>query len=136
MSQTSESSSQATGQQPDHRPTIGISMGDPAGIGAEVIIKALADPEIRKLARYVIFGLNELLAYTADLAEIEPFWWRDQHERFSMNGLLPTASPQYPHAIEHDGHLFVAFSRNKVQTDVLRVPLTAVDALLPNDVSD
>ena len=41
------------------------------------------------------------------------------------------ASPQYPHAIEHDGHLFVAFSRNKVQTDVLRVPLTAVDAMLP-----
>ncbi len=66
----------------DPRPTIGITMGDPAGIGAEVIIKALADPEIRKLARFVIFGLNELLAYTADLAEVESFWWRDQHERF------------------------------------------------------
>src|SRR5205085_4537930 len=71
-----------TTQQPhDPRPTIGISMGDPAGIGAEVIIKALSDPEIRKLARYVIFGLNELLAYTADLAETEPFCWRHQHER-------------------------------------------------------
>src|SRR6476619_3250718 len=77
------------------KPFIGISMGDPAGIGAEVVVKALADPEIRKLARYVIFGLNELLAYTADLAEIEPFWWRDQHERFSLNGLAPAGTPQY-----------------------------------------
>lgn len=61
-------------------------MGDPAGIGAEVIVKALADPAIRKLARFVIFGLNELLAYRADLAEIESYWWRDQHERFLSGG--------------------------------------------------
>ena len=43
---------------PDPRPTIGISMGDPGGIGAEVIVKALADPELRKLARFVVFGLK------------------------------------------------------------------------------
>lgn len=64
-----------------YRPTIGITMGDPAGVGAEVIVKALADPAIRALGRFVIFGLNELLAYAADLAEIEPYWWRDQPER-------------------------------------------------------
>ena len=62
-------------------PTIGITMGDPAGIGAEVIVKALAAPEVRRQARFVIFGFNELLSYSADLAEIEPFWWRDQPER-------------------------------------------------------
>jgi len=62
-------------------PTIGITMGDPAGVGAEVIVKALSDPEIRKMGRFVVFGFNELMAYCADLAEIEPFWWRDQHER-------------------------------------------------------
>jgi len=67
----------------DPRPTLGITMGDPAGVGAEVIVKALADPEIRKLAKFVVFGLNELMAYAADLAEIEPFWWRDQHDRFA-----------------------------------------------------
>ena len=83
-----------------HRPTIGISMGDPGGIGAEVIIKSLADPDIRKLARFVIFGLNELMAYVADLAEIEPYWWRDQHERFSLNGLsVPILQPTYPHDV-------------------------------------
>ena len=62
------------------KPVIGITMGDPAGIGPEVVVKALADPEVRGLARYVVFGMNELLAYAADLAEIEPFWWRVQHE--------------------------------------------------------
>lgn len=62
------------------RPVIGITMGDPAGIGPEVVVKALADPEIRRSARFVIYGMNELLSYAADMAEIEPFWWRAQHE--------------------------------------------------------
>lgn len=65
---------------PPRRPVIGITMGEPAGIGAEVIVKALADPEVRKLARYIVFGMNELISYAADLAEIEPFWWRLQHD--------------------------------------------------------
>ncbi len=65
-------------------PVIGITMGDPAGIGPEVIVKALADPEIRKQAKFVILGFNELMAYCADLAEIEPFWWRDQHDRLRL----------------------------------------------------
>jgi 4-hydroxythreonine-4-phosphate dehydrogenase len=63
----------------DYRPTIAISMGDPAGIGPEVIVKALADPVLRHRARYVIYGMNELLHYAADLAELDVFWWRDQY---------------------------------------------------------
>ncbi len=55
-------------------------MGDPAGIGPEVIIKALADPAVRGVARFVIFGMNDLLTYAADRAEIEPFWFRLQHD--------------------------------------------------------
>lgn len=55
-------------------------MGDPAGIGPEVVVKALADPQIRGLANFVIYGMNELLAYAADLSEIEPFWWRTPHD--------------------------------------------------------
>lgn len=62
------------------RPVIGITMGDPAGIGPEVIVKALADPAIRALGRFVVFGMNELISYAADLAEIEPYWWRLQHD--------------------------------------------------------
>lgn len=62
----------------DYRPTIAITMGDPAGIGAEVIIKALSDPLLRARARFIIFGMNEMLHYAADLAEVNVFWWRDQ----------------------------------------------------------
>src|SRR5215207_8372126 len=62
----------------DYRPTIAITMGDPAGIGPEVVVKALADPVLRHKARYIIFGMNELLAYAADLAEFDVFWWRAQ----------------------------------------------------------
>ena len=62
---------------------IGITMGDAAGIGPEIIVKALADPRIRKAAKFVIFGMNEQLYYAADMAEIEPFWGRHQHEKIS-----------------------------------------------------
>lgn len=65
----------------DSRLTIAISMGDPAGIGPEIVVKALADPEIRRLADFVVFGLNEPMVYAADLAEIETFWWRCSPEQ-------------------------------------------------------
>jgi 4-hydroxythreonine-4-phosphate dehydrogenase len=74
----------------DYRPTIAITLGDPAGIGPEVIVKALADPVLRHKARYIIYGMNELLHYAADIAEFDVFWWRDQY-----NGRLRS----YPHDV-------------------------------------
>jgi 4-hydroxythreonine-4-phosphate dehydrogenase len=65
---------------PAPKPTIGITMGDPAGIGPEVVIKALRDRQLRVSARFVIYGLNELLTYTADHQEVDPFWVRVQHD--------------------------------------------------------
>jgi 4-hydroxythreonine-4-phosphate dehydrogenase len=67
------------------KPVIGITMGEPAGIGPEVIVKALAEPEVRRRARFKVYGLNELLAYAADMAELDVFWWRDQHERVTRD---------------------------------------------------
>jgi 4-hydroxythreonine-4-phosphate dehydrogenase len=66
-----------------NQPVIGITMGDPAGIGPEIIVKALAEPAIRKAAKFIIFGMNEQLAYAADRAELEPYWGRHQHEKIS-----------------------------------------------------
>ncbi|MEN8714485.1 MAG: exo-alpha-sialidase [Verrucomicrobiales bacterium] len=40
------------------------------------------------------------------------------------------ASLQYPHVIEHDNSLWIAFSRNKLQTEILKVSLDDVDELL------
>jgi 4-hydroxythreonine-4-phosphate dehydrogenase len=38
------------------KPIVAVTMGDPAGIGPEVILKALADPEIKKNCRPLILG--------------------------------------------------------------------------------
>jgi 4-hydroxythreonine-4-phosphate dehydrogenase len=38
------------------RPLIGVTLGDPAGTGPELILKALADPSMRALARIVVIG--------------------------------------------------------------------------------
>jgi len=64
---------------------VGITMGDAAGIGPEVIVKALADPDVRRAAKYIVFGMNEQLYYAADRAEIEPFWGRHQHEKIKRD---------------------------------------------------
>ncbi|MEW6250399.1 MAG: 4-hydroxythreonine-4-phosphate dehydrogenase PdxA [Planctomycetota bacterium] len=63
------------------RPLVGISMGDPLGIGPEVIVRSLADPELRAQARFVIFGLHDVLELAADQAEISRFWWREPYDR-------------------------------------------------------
>ena len=40
-------------------PIIGITMGDPCGVGAEIIVKALSDADLRRRARFVVFGFSE-----------------------------------------------------------------------------
>src|SRR5581483_2073055 len=37
-------------------PRVAITMGDPAGVGAEVILKAIARPAVRRACEPVIFG--------------------------------------------------------------------------------
>ena len=69
---------------------IGVTMGDAAGIGPEVVVKALADPAVRRAAKFIVFGMNEQLCYAADRVEIEPFWGRHQHEKLSRG---------YPHKV-------------------------------------
>ena len=49
---------------------IGITMGDPGGIGPEVILKALTSPEIRTAANYVIIGSEKVLSDIADNSNI------------------------------------------------------------------
>ena len=74
-----------TNETQSERPTVGITMGDPAGIGPEVIVKALTHLPLRRRARFVIYGLNELLTYAADQQELSPFWFRVQHDSDRMS---------------------------------------------------
>ncbi|MBI9016575.1 MAG: 4-hydroxythreonine-4-phosphate dehydrogenase PdxA [Phycisphaerae bacterium] len=69
----------------NNKPIIGITMGDPAGIGPEIIVQALSDPEIRALGKFIVYGINELLTYEADRAELNCYWRRDQHDNINRN---------------------------------------------------
>src|SRR3954462_9669559 len=41
---------------PDDLPVIALTMGDPAGIGPEVVLKAVADPALAGIARWLVVG--------------------------------------------------------------------------------
>lgn len=61
--------------EPTRRPVIGISMGDPCGIGPEIIVKALTDPDLRSHGRFVIFGIPDMLDRAAREAGLRPYWF-------------------------------------------------------------
>jgi 4-phospho-D-threonate 3-dehydrogenase / 4-phospho-D-erythronate 3-dehydrogenase len=52
-------------------PRIGITMGDPAGIGPEVTLKAVAEEEVRAVCRPVIIGDAQLLAHHARTLDLQ-----------------------------------------------------------------
>jgi 4-hydroxythreonine-4-phosphate dehydrogenase len=47
-----------------HRPRLAIAMGDPAGIGAEIVLKALADANITQNCEIEVIGTRSLLETT------------------------------------------------------------------------
>ncbi|MFL6282584.1 MAG: 4-hydroxythreonine-4-phosphate dehydrogenase PdxA [Pyrinomonadaceae bacterium] len=47
------------------RPRVAITMGDPAGIGPEVVLKAVAEREVLEVCAPVVVGDAQLLAHTA-----------------------------------------------------------------------
>ncbi len=49
---------------------IGVTMGDPCGIGPEVILKALSSQDVRTAAKYVIIGCEKVLSRIADSLDI------------------------------------------------------------------
>src|SRR5436189_2368076 len=53
------------------RPRVGITMGDPAGIGPEVVLKAVAEAEVTSICQPVIIGDAQLLAHTARTLDLQ-----------------------------------------------------------------
>ena len=51
-------------------PRIAVTMGDGAGIGPEIIVKALADPHVATMARAVVVGDALRLKQAADIAGV------------------------------------------------------------------
>ena len=55
----------------ENLPTIALTIGDPAGIGPEIVVKALADPEIVRLAQWIVVGDARVLAMVGSLAHAQ-----------------------------------------------------------------
>jgi 4-hydroxythreonine-4-phosphate dehydrogenase len=45
----------------DSAPVIALTMGDPAGIGPEIVVKAVSDPAVAALAKWVVVGDRRIL---------------------------------------------------------------------------
>lgn len=58
-------------QAPPPRPRIGVTMGDPAGIGPEVVLKAVAEREVQAVCVPVIIGDAERLTHTARRLDLQ-----------------------------------------------------------------
>ena len=57
------------------KPVIGITMGDPAGIGPEIIIKALLSNKIKNSINSVIFGSKNVFIDTIKIYRIFQTNW-------------------------------------------------------------
>ena len=72
MTETLHNSSHAaTPRQRSRLPHVGITMGDPAGIGPEVVLKAVAEEEVRRVCVPVIIGDAQLRAHTARTLDLQ-----------------------------------------------------------------
>ena len=54
------------------RPAIAITMGDPCGIGPEVVVKALADPRVYAACRPVVVGNVHAMGRGGSAHGLEP----------------------------------------------------------------
>ena len=52
------------------RPVLGITMGDPAGVGPEIAAKAMAESEVREKARALVIGDARVVASAARVANV------------------------------------------------------------------
>ncbi len=64
-------------------------MGDPCGVGAEIIVRAITQSQLRQRARFVIFGFSNQIEYTADQLEATLSLHRDHRENIH----------RYPHDV-------------------------------------
>ncbi|MBD2440796.1 4-hydroxythreonine-4-phosphate dehydrogenase PdxA [Nostoc sp. FACHB-110] len=71
----------------EHLPRLAVTLGDPAGIGPEVILKALADPELSKNYDISVIGNRDLLVQI--------------YEQLNLGGnLAPLANPDILNVID------------------------------------
>ncbi len=70
------------------KPTIAITMGDPAGIGPEVTLRALSEKKVREKVRPLVVGDMAILSHLATLLNIDPLC---EEEVISVSALKPSS---------------------------------------------
>jgi 4-hydroxythreonine-4-phosphate dehydrogenase len=71
MRQFAQSASHSGPRNRRSLPRIAITMGDPAGIGPEVVLKAVAEEDIQRACIPIIVGDAQLLAHTARKLDLQ-----------------------------------------------------------------
>src|SRR3954451_2528248 len=61
-----------------NKPILALTMGDPAGVGPEVIARAWADPQVHEHARPIVVGHPQIIARAAKLIGLN-FQIRELH---------------------------------------------------------
>ena len=77
----------------DSRPLLAITLGDPAGIGPEVILKALQHGEVFASCRPLVIGDRQVLARAAEWLGTEPRYRGHRRSRRSRAAIWLTPSP-------------------------------------------
>ena len=76
------------------KPLLGITMGDPAGIGPEVIVKALVRPGVKALCRVLVIGSPDVLEMTIRRLKAPiKLWGVTAEELTAPAGTVPVLDP-------------------------------------------
>ncbi len=102
------------------KPLLALTLGDPSGIGPEVVVKALADPEVNDTARMFVVGTERAVRQAASETNIDiPIERIDApQETLDTNEVIPVLSiggyedvefPQGEHSVDSGraSHLWV-----------------------------
>ena len=105
----------------DVPPRVGITVGDPAGIGPEIVLKSLEMPEVRRACQAIVIGDAKDLAIQAESLGIAlPDWSFGKPETFQPDPISPV--------IFDTGAIDGNIDRGRVSARAGRAALAAVEA--------
>ncbi|MCP4759268.1 MAG: 4-hydroxythreonine-4-phosphate dehydrogenase PdxA [Planctomycetes bacterium] len=73
-----------------HRPLIGLTLGDPAGIGPEIVAQCLSDTALQEQARLVVYGAGGPLHVAAETLGVRANWFRACADEYAHKPILDT----------------------------------------------
>src|SRR6478752_6224036 len=104
-------------------PIVAITMGDPSGVGAEVVLKALVDPELTTLAKWVVVGDTRILKMAGQITnatvhDVKSLGSLDDFEFGKLDARYGQAAVDYVRVatemcLSHEAHAMVTAPLNK-----------------------